>query len=473
MASPMMRFFRPMGFNVPMNLSFESDTVIIRNFRTWLKKIKLGGVDYSLEFDDASVFQIASQSPFLHKYGIYFFDQEVLAKIIKNSDFSDNKFKDKTINQFLEHKVMGFLTITKYVRKGKDTRYSIQDLYRLSILTDKFEPVCVVLAFETVPFYLSKGDYDLSDFAEFFPEPDWLVVDWHEAQLRIGRPNNGIYSEVCCSLNDVSGTVFGKKETTSEFIYSKYAIFGNQRRSIVDTLLPNYVYRPWELMNYDNFTIIPLVPSASRRGGVDFNLPRPRLIPGSIVEQAIVKFVLLHDPKIQYLGNGFFAFTEPRMTDFAAGTGNWGSAEMIPFIEVALGGKDPVMGSGIAVASASAVLAHRATSSFNDAERLYEAIRRTCYEKASTQECLDCFEQVISDFQDATTGGTAASIGAGIATVICVIGAVNAWNVVGWISLGVCATVAVAAAIIGGSVANDASKQVDDIYEHCQKNDRG
>ncbi len=353
------------------------------------------------------------------------------------------------------------------------TPYYVEDIYWLTVLDEQGVPLFDVhhdsasFTFVDSRVLTSPENYQ-SGLRENFPEPDEIVVDWHDLAEILKVSKKLDYILATCSAANIWRRVWG---------YGSWW---------VDTLLyPGNPQMPADGLSHYDFDYNDLrimncyAPNAA---GVDSLVPpdvptdelqnvgtlrwqqdaipylRPTYRSTPLCDSFIALLQATAGNKAIYQGEGFFSVKSADLRALAAGTGNWGSGE-IGWVGFAV---DILKDGGSAFAPAAGVAGLVATGCSVWRQARSDELtqdRVACRDNAtSTADCVDCVmsgEEGVTMIVEGVAGGAGVIFGLAAAAA----------------ATGVGVPIAIALAVAGGIfVAVDIGLNANSIQQFCAGN---
>lgn len=497
------KFLRPLNGASQVYPQYNADDDIVLSITKWCNKILLAGNHWDLNIDKKAVYQLPSTIFNVHTYVISIDIPEIIVDILAKAKRRQGNLEKEIGIKLDELEIVGgVLTLNRKIyydpeesKKGhlpyNPRRFTVGDTYWLDVYVRKtgaheeeviFPILTIYPSTVTAYSYRLISKEEVSKFydglAEYFPEPDDIIVDWHELSQMLGLERSRLYLQACLSgigyQRRVWAAMVDPWVVIPEGQPNRVLIYGQDywpgwgqnliggwggspgytMEQLADPqfLLPmveierrfgqlwideQYVRAPddsWVLLPPTEPWITPY-PSPDLRFnlGVLSGVSSPPL-PNNIFGQAVIKLLMqASEGGAAYLGEGLFRVKADSLTNLAAGSGNWGSAEVasvVVFVGAVKVAGETLAGGGAVVAIGAGVVKRWKKE---DIEEELE----DCYTKAD-DECITCVENSlgyqVNTWQEWSSyiafGGAALAIATG-GGIIAVIGiAAGVWGMI-------------------------------------------
>lgn len=474
------RFIRQLGAVPSLYPHYESDLPLAENIAEWGQKIKLAGQTISLSVETEAVCQIPTQVINVQGYVITVSKKDDLATLQKlvasaacyvspeaRSSLKKNVIAGAILNlNRTIHYAAGARKDTKFQAKPQRGRFLLGDAYWLDLYNDKLEFIARVYHDSIGMCYrptLSEAaiiDY-ASRLREYYPEPDELIVTWHQLAEMFNLHRSRIYIQACLASAGWQRTVWGWPAPVTDSSVPWILWGKDENMPVYDpaSLEVGFVYPDWETTEVWHQLKIWHVGIALPNSAVELLPPTTTPQADQLPEQSNFTWQVteLHSPpqpqvpsgnrgavlvdflrracagNAIYLGGGLFKVRIAAMTQLAAGTGQWGSKELVVLVVNSPAGVSALSATaaGFGIAG-TAIRGGAAIYSYARKDEIAEELSG-CYETSSSvEECLDCVKA-----SQAYSVSTVNSIGAGAGAAGGILAAFAASNPVGWVVAGV------------------------------------
>lgn len=456
------RLFRPLTLDSEHYDRYESDGDLAKSIAAWASDVLLGGARYDLKVKPEYVFQVQSNRMNRMVYIIPVWDGDLVRKIVLDSEKKTNKAENGCgICNLKDIEFAGGILVlsrvffrgTKKYRETHDSKsgWFVEDRYHFDVfsrcrkkIADKGKPgdkkragvqlraifrvfndsVGCVAAPSWAPHPEIDKHNELieTNFPEYYPEPEDIIMNWHELAVHLNLQNTGIYALgsilAAWEYGQLDSQVLGVS------LEGEYTDQGQRHRvplcRDIDTSQPLSVdytrsYTGFLARLFTYLLVYPQPPGPNYLPDTYANT----IPPSGEVGIAVIDFLskTIGDAG-QHIGNGFFLLKSIDGSKLAAGTGTWGSAEYhgIDISTQPTGASQP---SGEAVVTGQGIAGLVVDGLRYFQEDKIEAEIQECRAGETSAACQECVSESTGQlYHDIGTAADLVDVIAGVAACI-------------------------------------------------------